>query len=526
MDRFELRKCLRSDLASFAAIAALSLAISFLLTGKQIWQANWGLIDDHEVFSYLGPRLQLPFSEIWHTLWTTTELGRLPWERFRPGYYLLKLTETSLLGPNVHLWYLIQTVGFAVFLSSIWWLMRRFAGFWLAGVLTLGIAFLPLWAGLWSRLGPSENYGTMFMGVMIFAACQILFSANSWVRALNSIVLVLATIAFITMKETFLPVAAGSVLLLMGAGFRKNLSVPLVVTLVLILTVCVLGIAFIIKSQVVTGGTDFYARSVDLGSIVGFALRGLLSALGKTWWFLIFAVVCWRFLPAQLRADRGLPIAIGIYVFLVVMYVLQCALYRSTFPMHSRYDFPAMLLAPFSFCVMVCYIIYAANQVVSQRTLRRVQIGMAVPILLFVVFKPALSGTTPLVAAAEANIRTTSAFYAELKRAVAAAKTSPDSPIILEAYGPGAYEAVFSIPLYLTALGTKNRIAVRLHAMDNVQGPLYIGLQEALSRFEQSGSNVLTPLREVRTGESQRCLSIGIDGEPDKACTGFVIRVF
>jgi hypothetical protein len=71
------------------------------------------MIDDHEIFNFLGPRLHLPLTEIWSTLVAKTEVGSLQ-GLFRPGYYVFKLIETSLWGDNVHLWYLARTIGFAV----------------------------------------------------------------------------------------------------------------------------------------------------------------------------------------------------------------------------------------------------------------------------------------------------------------------------------------------------------------------------------------------------------------------------
>ena len=153
INRFERFLFPRSQWVNFVVIALLSTALSFALVGRQVFLANWGLIDDHEVFHFLGPNLHLPISDIWNTLLEKTEVGTLQ-GRFRPSYYFIKVLETALLGTNVHLWYLGNTIGFAIFLSSVWWALRRFVGGWLSGVLTLSIALLPLWSGIWSRLGP------------------------------------------------------------------------------------------------------------------------------------------------------------------------------------------------------------------------------------------------------------------------------------------------------------------------------------------------------------------------------------
>ena len=138
--------------------------------------------------------------------------------RFRPSYYLITLAETSLFGPDVHFWYIRNSVAFALVLSALWWTMSRHVVAWLGGAITAWIALLPLWAGIWSRLGPSEIYGAAFVGIMLFAAAAVLFSDSPSARRLGAIVLTIAALMLAGLKETFLPLAAG------GAGFVLVLS--------------------------------------------------------------------------------------------------------------------------------------------------------------------------------------------------------------------------------------------------------------------------------------------------------------
>jgi hypothetical protein len=104
MKRLERCRFPRGELLNFLVIACLSGALSFLLIGRQVYQANWGLIDDHEIFYFPGPDLHLPLTDVWNTLLAKTEVGSLQ-GHFRPGYYAVKLIEASLWGGNVHLWY-------------------------------------------------------------------------------------------------------------------------------------------------------------------------------------------------------------------------------------------------------------------------------------------------------------------------------------------------------------------------------------------------------------------------------------
>jgi hypothetical protein len=529
MKRIEAWLFPRSQSLNFLIVACLSGALSFLLIGRQIYLANWGMIDDHEIYYFLGPGLHLPPTEIWSTLLAKTEVGSLQ-GRFRPGYYALKLMETSLWGTNVHLWYFAHTIGFATFLSSIWWFMRRFVGIWLAGVLTVCISLLPLWAGVWSRLGTSEAYGAACIGIALFAAYFLFFSDTPRARNVSAIVFALATVTLIGLKETFVPLAGGSVAALLLAGMGKKISRSTVVILVLVMSAALGGIVAVVTRQVDASGADYYAKPIEFWPVLAIGAKGLLLAIRRTWWICAAPILFFALLrkgsphpPADRIAATGM--AIAVYGFLVAMYAVQCALYRSYFPLHSRYDFPAMLLVPSSLCVSACYIFYMTRGLLSERAADYAQLAAAVLLSL-----GAASGLghpdngKALAAAVQTNIETTNSFYDELQLALSAAKKAPDSPIILEAYGPGAYEPVFSLSIYLPALGARNRISVRLHPEEKSQGKLYDGLQQVLADLEKAGTGAFTPLRDSLGGPRQGCISIGINGVPDAACVGFQVK--
>jgi hypothetical protein len=519
----------RGEFLNFAIIACLSLAISFHLIGRQVWQANWGLIDDHEIFGFLGPGLHLSFGEIWNTLLTKTEVGNLQ-GRFRPGYYLFKLTETSLWGANVHLWYLARTVGFAVFLSSIWWFLRRFLGGWLSGALTAYIALLPLWADVYSRLGPSEIYGASCVGIMVFAAYFILFSDAPRTRNISAVAITLATIALIGMKETFIPLTAGTAAVLLIAGIRKKLHPIVIVVFGLAILVCIGGIVAIVANQIHSSGSDFYAKPIELWPVLKFASRGFLTAVARTWWLFVIPILFFTALDVIPRKPlrywiENSSATIGAYGFLVATYAVQSALYRSGFPTNMRYDFPAMLMVPLTYCIFACGVFYRISASFSERAVNYAQFSAASFLFFSFALGPTfLDKTKPLSVAVQANIASTSEYYAELERALGAAQRSPESPIILEAYGPGAYEAVFSLSTYLRTLGAKNPISVRLHREEKSYGPLYDGLQQTLSVLENAGAGTFTPLRDSLAKPSQGCISIGVNGLPDASCSGFRVK--
>jgi hypothetical protein len=161
----------------------------------------------------------------------------------------------------------------------------------------------------------------------------------------------------------------------------------------------------------------------------------------------------------------------------------------------------------------------------SERMINRAQLATAALLVLcWALVSTRLDNGRSLTSAVQTNIETTNAFYGELQLALRAAAKSPQSPIILEAYGPGAYEPVFSLARYLTAFGARNRISVRLHPEEKSEGKLYDGLQQELSDLEQAGGHGFTPLRDGLAHHPEGCVSIGINGTPDAACSGFQVK--
>lgn len=527
-----LERCLfpQSRLLNFFTLAVLSIALSVLLIGRQIWQANWGIIDDFQILDFLGPDLNLPLSEIWNTLLTKTEVGTLQ-GRFRPSYYSFVLLESSLWGDNVHLWYLARTAGFALFLASIWWFMERFIGMWLSGVLTAYVSLLPMWADVWSRLGPSEIYGSTFVGVMIFASYFILFADSPRIRSSSAIVLTLATFALVGAKETFVPLAGGSMAVLILAWAKGRLSLPVAAVLLVAILCAAGGILVVVRQQLnASGGDDFYAKATGFVPTLSFAARGLLSAIAQTLWIVVIPV--WvlgqlNVIPRKSLKDwiAGSGVAVGAYCFLLVTYALQCALYRSKFPLNLRYDFPAMLLVPLTCCILACEFFSKIRPFYSERTINYVQFAAAAFVLLYfatgsINFDKGRATTI----AVRNNIETTNSFFNELQRAIQAARAAPDNPVILEAYGPGAYEAVFSLATYLSSYGVRNLISVRLHSDENTAGKLFEALQRRLLDMQQSGHSGFTPLRDSLASGAAGCISIGINGLPDAACKAFQVK--
>ena len=516
-----------SRLRQFIAVTMLACAFSFALTGRQITQANWGLIDDNEVFTYLGSDLRLPFNEIWQTLATKTEVGQLQ-GRFRPSYYVFKVTEASLFGTNVHLWYLVNTACFAILLASVWWGLVRFLGLWLSGAITAAIALLPMWADVWSRLGPSEIFGAGCLGLMLFATTATLFSERQSARYFGAAALILLSIVFAGFKETFLPVAVGLPLFVFGFGIINRRLSPLIsAALCLPLAACILTIGIVVLKQVHTAGADFYGRAAGPIITIGYTALGLIDGIARTWWLWILPVAVLQLLeiiPSRAWKERFLSSmpAFSVYLFLIAMYAAQCGLYRMLFPHNNRYDFPAMLIIPLSSCVLVAEITSKLRLRHSKATMDRALCAAGFFVIFFLVTNH-LGQPPALAISVKRNIDTTKTFFAEVQRMAQVAKENPDAPIIIEAGGPLAYEGAYTLPRFLTAFGVRNTFSVRYHQDQRPLDALSEGLGRTIKSWETTRTDTFTPLAEAWEKRAGGCLSVGVYTNPDQLCVGFRI---
>jgi hypothetical protein len=520
------------DWISFGIIVLVSTAIAFGLVGRQVLYANWGIIDDHAVFSFLGTHQRLPITDFFHTLLTKTEVGDLSSPRFRPSYYLLMLLETVTWGTNVHLWYLARTFFFAIFVASFWWLLSKFVRIWLAAALLLSILALPFWAGVWARLGPSEIYGTLALGLLLSGFYLTVESEDAGKRKWGAALVTFAALVLIGSKETFIPLSGAALVALAFAGFYRRIPLWIAVFFALVICLYAAVIFFVIQRAVLTSGEDFYANRIDLRELLGIAGRPLRVAVFGSGLAFAYAGVIVFFGYCTRRTKRSLHdwvrsscLIVAIFAFMAAVYFSQQVFYRGQLPMQMRYDFPASLFVPLGWCVLICYIFYQMRFFVDARVTNYFSIFLA--LIICATYAPrfvARFNSRALPLAVTVNIEKTNAFFKEVSALASFARQSPRSPIILEAYGGGALEALTAVPIYLRSLGAENPVSVRLHPAGNSQGVLYDRLEREIGGMEKEGNGQFVPLLKSLAGQETGCISVGIDGPAGETCTAFEVR--
>jgi len=519
--------CPTNRLAEFAAICGLSFLIAFVLTGNQIFLANWGVVDDWEIFSWLGTKKSLPFSEIKNTLLTMTEVGA-PAHRFRPSYYLLKMVEAATWGSSVHLWYLTRTVEFAVFIASIWWITSRFVGILVGGVLLIPTLVMPFWGDVWGRLGPSEAEGAAALGALLLGAYGLYAGETSRRRTFGAIVVSAATLFLVGAKETFVPFAGLSIPLLVTAYARQKIS--LIVAALLVAITCVFSVSMIFFVQkAISGGADYYGKPVELTSLLAIAQSSFIRSV-VYWAPLYITAILWFALRERSQGQTlrrwasASSATVAVFAFLIVLFVSQCVAYRSELPLNMRYDFPGALFLPMNFCLLSCYVGYMARLQFSGKS---IGIFISVIALGYLVIPNASSQFRPLAIpkATIRNIQRTSAFFRELQSMVSAAKESPDRAIILEVYEPWnwSFEPIFSLVAYLSAMDSKNTISVRMHPSDRSSETTDDGLKRRIAALQDQGERAISPLATSLANAKGMCISVGINGPSVPECTEFRI---
>jgi hypothetical protein len=328
-----------------------------------------------------------------------------------------------------------------------------------------------------------------------------------------------------------IPLSGAAVVVLIFAGFTRRIPVWMTVGFSLAICLCAAAIVFVIQRVVLTSGQDFYANTIDVRQLLGIAGHGLYAVTIGNGLAVCYAIVILFFGYCARRAKRGWRewlwsscTIVAIFIFMAGVYFSQQVVYRGQLPLQTRYDFPASLFVPFSITMLICYVFYQARCYLSSRFTGYISIFLAIAI--FAVYAPrlVLGYGLRLPKAVNANIQKTDTFFTEILALVAAAKDSPRSPIILEVYGPEAFEAVAAVRTYVRALGAENPVSVRLHMANNPKGALYDRLESQMRTMQSDGDSRFVPLAKSLANPENGCISVGINEAGSAGCTAFEVR--
>jgi hypothetical protein len=442
-------------LAAAAAIVTASLVALATLSANM--EAVFGPIDDHEPLEWMGSDHRLGFTEILPTLFKSTEVGSLgSGSRFRPAYYLVRVTQASFLGDNPGLWYLsvivvfILTCGLLGLVSAKWLSMAaalpngRAAT---ALLISATVAFtaiysgLGAWTGIATRLGPSEGLATLGVAFLLLGLTKLALGASPWWWAVALSGCALACLS----KENFAPVVVAG--FAMGiyrfATLGRRRSELLLGTLCLTPAVLV---ALALLSSLSTG-EDIYGQETGTSR-----LAQSLSSLFLTYelyWLPPLAALALSWLAwALARKRRGVAESLLVLAFIltIVTWILIDSWIYSGLYIHERYYMVFQLAKVLMIAGSLALGLAAIRTHPKTLILTCAWVALVATVLLVLSSIRTLpAALEKLSSSARTNADATLAYESDLKQVVSTMSADPSTSTLIVVGSPSDYEPIVAI---------------------------------------------------------------------------------
>ena len=237
----------------------LSSAFAVLMFGENV-NAQWWVIDDHEIAYFLGSDHSLNVKEIPEKILNDTEIGLYPYSlRFRPVYYIFRLLEAWTWGDKPGIWYTFRILIFTFFVGFFWYLVSQKVGSVIGGFTTFYMATQTYWVDIIGRLGPSECYSAMGLAIFGWGVHEI-YKSN---KTIGWWYLFVGTVICSGTKENFLflllPVAY-----ICWDNFKSRRLNFIKVTLAISSYTWMVWVGFVVFVSARLYGGDVYSNSVGI----------------------------------------------------------------------------------------------------------------------------------------------------------------------------------------------------------------------------------------------------------------------
>lgn len=491
---------LDSQKLKFAFITIGSIFFSLYLWGENL-KAKWGVIDDHEIISYLGPSGSLSLAKFPKLLFATEFAQPGISQRYRPSYYLLRLTETFFWGDSPLLWYSCRLLLFAVTVMILWWLFSKYVGLFAGMLLTMYVFTFHYWADIWTRLGPAETYAVFGSALYVAGFVRTLEASReeesySRARPLDWLLMMIGAIAAMGSKENFVILLIPTVVLLVIMWKKGRLDITSMTA-----SAVICGVGFFISAAVSIALSkshkDIYANSVDPVARLELLFQGIWKLFNYvfsngyilTAFIAIVASFGGIYLNLRLHGDREkcrlLHRAVGKYLLasavLLLTFISQYAFYSGKWPAGNRYDFPGALCLPI-FILVTAILLREIGTVVTDSVYWRHRVSGLFPAVLCILIIG--NGYGPLRNESRINAEKTQIFTNNMVKIAEVLHKNPSSVLVFVSHGAWDLEPVYSTPLFLQAYGVKNPFYLYVY-----QHP-----QHATAGFEQELTSQLLSL--------------------------------
>ncbi len=505
-------------------MALIACVLFSFLMYRVNFQAQFWIIDDHEIAHFLGSTHRLLPSQFFEKLINETEVGRYgDFYRFRPVYFFFRLIESMVWGGQPALWYGFRIAIFTIFIFTFWTLAAKLIGYGMAGLITLSMATYNYWSDIVARLGPSEIYaalGLALIGLGIYTIYSSRKIRTGWLLTCLGYLICSGS------KENFVVF-----ILLLACIFwdllrKKKLSVFVWAGMVISLlwTAWTLGAILIFlyrnahdpyyPSASVSGRLSLIASSLEQISVIT-----LISG-------------CLLFIIVSLFLKRNNPEASRLFKYLgwgfaagLLLYLSQMFFYDGSWPNGQRYDFPGLLVWPILSVMSVWTCSALLNQVHRvwlKISIRSAQLALVLIPLIFV-----LRGIAYAQSESSANVERSVNFQQRISQIITASKNNPRDVILIQTDRPDwDYEAVSS---YMDFLRYNNIPVAIAFIWDGKPPSDYKGSKAIMARemlnlsLEGNSLNLpvpsfdFTPLPQLAI-QDDNCILVVVSGEPARDC--------
>ena len=444
-------------------LTGLVLAVGLL---HPLWRAEWAVMDDHSMLTYIGPTGRLPWSAVPSVLAQTEGAHPGVFSRYRPGLFGAQVIEAALIGPNPRAWFAWRTVQFALVMAAICWVAGAFVPSLLAVLLTLYTSTQAYWSDSFVHLFVSECWSATWFAVFLVAAERFWrrHRVDGQVGTALSWLAVSGALAASTKENLLILLPFAWAALWWSARWRRlpwhewGAAALSAAMAALIVVAVIVGLRR-------EGGADLYGNTVTIGGRLALFARPLPVALAMMWAALLVAarvserVGAAQLAPQPLDAWRALwRTVLGVAAASTLVAVSQFVFYNGAWPTGgSRFDFPGRLIEIVAYVMAWVFAMRAADIWRATPAVRRTfEVAYTLVLCLLILRHPA-----PLLRMARGQAALTHAV-GDARRAIAAeVAATPDRPIVLLAASPVDVEPAISL-------------ARQVRVVEHLVNPLYV----------------------------------------------------
>ena len=492
-------------------LAALTSGISIIFLYGNLLKSEFGIIDDHEFFLFMGERNRTSVLEFFSILFNKTEVGLWGhYERFRPFYYVTRILETVVFGRNATLYYAAQFILTLIFTLSSLKLISAYLTFRFKSLLInlqliyLGFLFItiPALLDIVTRLGTSEIYLIALIPMIIHKSIEGLTRKISNKTFIFLHILIVLAIGF---KENAIVLVVFAFLVFWKQARQHNLGLKKIFTHLVTLSwaiFCFLGPALSIQRN---GGYDFYGQKRSFyTSLIN------LSLMKSNYLLIISLIVILAVLSFSLSLGIASRVASWPFVLLVVIAlvirIFETIVYGPllTYDL-SRYailrELMDKLILIAAFVVVINFIIVLLEQ---REYLKRILATLACIIFMLITIRDS-QNISSINVKVNNSVQFTNDFrdnFSKLRKA-----TTQSSDVIIIVTKPYDFEPVYSINRYLKSYFPSSNLYLGSNFDED-----YAGFEEKLVNSMKTISKVgdislgIKPYSEINLSKKQVCI--------------------